>query len=206
VIRLGTQAVTRGTMSSPGRWTGPSRNSARRPSSRGCRTTGTMQVTCWLPGTSWHEPYGCAVTVEVILEEGRRIVRRSLTAADGTIIVVEHSFPDAVRHHYNRAGADEDLLLYQGEFFYPEDERGFRGDIRFRWRARPRTSRPGASGRRPRPIWPPCPTCCQVPDIRGCGLRPGRCQSSCLVGPCHPSPRGSLHRKAFLSAHSTRGA
>jgi hypothetical protein len=25
-------------------------------------TTGTMQVTCWLPGTSWHEPYGCAGT------------------------------------------------------------------------------------------------------------------------------------------------
>jgi hypothetical protein len=76
-------------------------------------------------------------TVEVSLENGSRVVRRSRPAADGTVMVIEHSFPDAVRHHYRPAGVEEDVLLYQGEFFYPGDERAFNGDVRFRWRPSP---------------------------------------------------------------------
>jgi hypothetical protein len=76
-------------------------------------------------------------SVEVVIEEGRRIVRRSLAVADGTVLVREHSFPDAVRHHYGPAGSDEDVLLYQGEFSLSDDGRVFKGDIRFRWRPSP---------------------------------------------------------------------
>lgn len=76
-------------------------------------------------------------SVEVVIEEGRRIVRRSLTGADGKVLVIEHSFPDAVRHHYSPAGVAEDMLLYQGEFSLPDDGRVFRGDVRFRWRPSP---------------------------------------------------------------------
>ncbi|HEX4864262.1 MAG TPA: hypothetical protein VFV02_09330 [Acidimicrobiales bacterium] len=76
--------------------------------------------------------------VEVVIKDGHRTVRRSLTLADGKLLVREHSFPDAVRHHYRPAGTDEDVLLYQGEFSLPGDGRAFRGDIRFRWRPSPR--------------------------------------------------------------------
>src|ERR1039457_687067 len=73
-------------------------------------------------------------TVEVVVKEGRRIVRRSLPTAGRPVVIVEHDFPDAVRHHYSPAGIDEDVLLYQGEFSLPDDGRVFKGDIRFRWR------------------------------------------------------------------------
>ena len=73
------------------------------------------------------------VSVEVTVEQGRRVVRRSVTRGDGTALVVEHDFPDAVRHHYSPAGTDEDVLLYQGEFALPGDGRVFDGDIRYRW-------------------------------------------------------------------------
>src|ERR1700722_1628064 len=35
-------------------------------------------------------------SVEVAGEEGRRVVKRSITAADGTVLVIKHDFPDAV--------------------------------------------------------------------------------------------------------------
>jgi hypothetical protein len=76
-------------------------------------------------------------SIEVVIAEGRRIVRRSLTVADGKAFVIEHSFPDAVRHHYSPARTDEDVLLYQGEFSLPDDGRVFKGDIRFRWHPSP---------------------------------------------------------------------
>src|SRR6185437_16438964 len=76
-------------------------------------------------------------SVEVVLEERHRIVRRSLTGTDGKVLVIEHSFPDALRHHYSPAGADEDVLLYQGEFSLPNDGRVLKGDIRFRWHPSP---------------------------------------------------------------------
>lgn len=76
-------------------------------------------------------------TVEVINEDGSRIVRRSRTATDGSVMVIQHAFPDAVRHHYRPAGMDEDVLLYLGEISYPDDERAFQGDVRFRWRPSP---------------------------------------------------------------------
>jgi len=83
------------------------------------------------------------VSVEVTVEEGRRIVRRSITGADGRVFVVEHDFPDAVRHHYSPAGTDEDVLLYQGEFSLPNDGRIFDGDIRFRWHPSPHVEAKG---------------------------------------------------------------
>jgi hypothetical protein len=86
--------------------------------------------------------------VEVVIKDGHRTVRRSLTLADGKLLVREHSFPDAVRHHYRPAGTDEDVLLYQGEFSLPGDGRAFRGDIRFRWRPSPRIE---ARGERDKP-------------------------------------------------------
>jgi len=77
------------------------------------------------------------VSVEVTVEDGRRVVRRSVTGGDGTVVVVEHDFPDAVRHHYSPAGTDEDVLLYRGQFALPGDGRMFDGDIRYRWRPSP---------------------------------------------------------------------
>jgi hypothetical protein len=77
------------------------------------------------------------VSVEVTVEDGRRVVRRSITGGDGTIAVVEHDFPDAVRHHYSPAGTDEDVLLYRGQFALPGDGRIFDGDMRYRWRPSP---------------------------------------------------------------------
>lgn len=76
-------------------------------------------------------------SVEVVIEDGRRIVRRSLAVTDGKVLVTEHSFPDAVRHHYSPAGADEDVLLCKGEFSLLDDGRAVKGDIRFRWRPSP---------------------------------------------------------------------
>ena len=82
-------------------------------------------------------------SVEVAVEEGCRIVRRSIALADGRVLVREHSFPDAVRHHYSPAGTDKDVLLYQGEFSLPDDGPAFKGDIRFRWRPSPRVEARG---------------------------------------------------------------
>lgn len=82
-------------------------------------------------------------SVEVVIKEGRRVVRRSLARAGGPVVMVEHDFPDAVRHHYSPAGADEDVPLYQGEFSLPDDGRVFKGDIRFRWRPSPRVEARG---------------------------------------------------------------
>jgi hypothetical protein len=76
-------------------------------------------------------------SVEVTTEQDRRVVRRSVTGGDGAVFVVEHDFPDAVRHHYRPAGADEDVLLYRGEFALPADGRIFDGDVRYRWRPVP---------------------------------------------------------------------
>ncbi len=76
-------------------------------------------------------------SVEVTVEEGRRVVKRSITAADGTVLVIKHDFPDAVQHHYSPAGADQDVLLYRGEFALPGDGRVFNGDVRYSWRPSP---------------------------------------------------------------------
>lgn len=76
-------------------------------------------------------------SVEVAVEEGRRVVKRSITAADGTVLVIKHDFPDAVQHHYSPAGADQDVPLYRGEFALPGDGRVFNGDIRYSWRPSP---------------------------------------------------------------------
>lgn len=88
------------------------------------------QVEAWLssPGPA---------SVEVTVEDGRRIVRRTITGSDGTTAVVEHDFPDAVRHHYSPAGTDEELPLYRGEFALSGDGRVFDGDVRYRWRPSP---------------------------------------------------------------------
>ena len=77
------------------------------------------------------------VRVEVTVEDGRRVVRRSVTGGDGQVLVVEHDFPDAVRHHYSPPGTDEDVLLYRGQFALPSDGRVFDGDVRYRWRPSP---------------------------------------------------------------------
>jgi hypothetical protein len=76
-------------------------------------------------------------SVEVAVEEGRRVVKRSITAADGTVLVIKHDFPDAVQHHYSPAGTNQDVLLYRGEFALPGDGRVFNGDIQYRWHPSP---------------------------------------------------------------------
>jgi hypothetical protein len=72
-------------------------------------------------------------SVEVTVDQGRRVVKRSITGGDGTVVVIEHDFPDAVQHHYSPAGTNQDVLLYRGEFALPGDGRVFEGDIRYRW-------------------------------------------------------------------------
>src|ERR1035441_3328846 len=58
------------------------------------------------------------------------VVERSITGADGTVMVFKHDFPDAVQHHYSPAGTNQDVLLYRGECALPGDGRVFDGDIR----------------------------------------------------------------------------
>lgn len=72
-----------------------------------------------------------------VRDDGRRLVSIRRAAADGTVLVLQHDFPDAVRHHYRPAGIDEDVLLYRGQFFYPGDQRSCEGDVRFSWRPSP---------------------------------------------------------------------
>jgi hypothetical protein len=50
---------------------------------------------------------------------------------------VQHNFPDAVTHHYSPSELNEDVLLYCGEFNYPNDSWPFYGDVRFRWSPSP---------------------------------------------------------------------
>jgi hypothetical protein len=76
-------------------------------------------------------------SVEVTVEDGRRVVSRTFTGSDGSVTVIRHDYPDAMRHHYTPAGADEDMLLYRGEFARPGDPRVFDGDVRYRWRPTP---------------------------------------------------------------------
>jgi hypothetical protein len=72
-----------------------------------------------------------------VRDDGRRLVSIQRAAADGTVLVLQHDFPDAVRHHYRPAGIDEDVLLYRGQFSYPGDQRSCEGDVRFSWRPSP---------------------------------------------------------------------
>lgn len=68
---------------------------------------------------------------------GGRLVSWSRIASDGTVMEFQHRCPDALRHHYRPAGVDEDVLLHHGAFFYPGDEGGYEGDVRFRWHPSP---------------------------------------------------------------------
>ncbi len=127
-------------------------------------------------------------SVEVVIEEGRRIVRRSLTVADGKILVREHSFPDAVRHHYSPAGADGDMLLYQGEFALPDDGRVFKGDIRFRWRPSPHVEARGERATSPADLVA-LSDLLSVPGHQGMWAAPGAVSVKLPGGTLPPQPK-----------------
>jgi hypothetical protein len=70
-------------------------------------------------------------------EDGQRTVSYELELEDGTV-VLQHSFPDALSHHYSPAGMNEDVPLFKGDFTVNEDPELYNGDIRWRWGATPR--------------------------------------------------------------------
>lgn len=82
---------------------------------------------------------GAPEGVEVTFENGKRVVRRSITTSDGPAFVVT-DFPDAVDHPYKQLGPDESIVLHEGLFnFAPGDgEREVEGFARLEWRPVPR--------------------------------------------------------------------
>jgi hypothetical protein len=79
-------------------------------------------------------------------ENGQRIVRWGGTDSAGARFVVEHKFPDAIRHHYKPGGVGEDVVLYSGPFRRGDDSDPFDGSVRWRWTDPPRVQ---AYGTRP---------------------------------------------------------
>lgn len=77
-------------------------------------------------------------------EEGHRSVRWSAGTSEGSTVVIKHDFPDAVEHHYNPRGLNEDIPLYRGLFCHGDDDRPFEGDVRLRWFPSPRIEARGA--------------------------------------------------------------
>jgi hypothetical protein len=134
--------------------------------------------------------------VEVVIKDGHRIVRRTRTLADGKLLVREHSFPDAVRHHYRPAGTDEDVLLYQGEFSLPDDGRAFKGDIRFRWRPSPRIEARGERETRPADVH----NLAEALSGAGPGMwvMPGTVSVKMPGGTVPPQPRKALVQQGIL--------
>jgi hypothetical protein len=68
-------------------------------------------------------------------KDGRRRVSWEMPASDGTV-VIQHHFPDALRHHYTPTALNQDVPLYAGPFRLDGD-RDFYGDVRYRWYPRP---------------------------------------------------------------------
>ena len=82
-----------------------------------------------------------AVTVA---EDGTRRISWSRVGSDGVTWTFEHDHPDALRHHYAPLGIDEDVPLYRGMFCLDDDDRPFRGDVRFRWLPTPHVEARGS--------------------------------------------------------------
>lgn len=90
------------------------------------------------PGTS---------DVDVIDEDGKRMVRWTIPGSDGGQLVVRHDAPDMLKHLYSPKGQNEDVPLFAGRYVWAGEntDRPFEGDVRFMWRPSPRVV---ARGRR----------------------------------------------------------
>lgn len=75
--------------------------------------------------------------------DGTRVVTVTYESSDGSVVRVEHDYPDAIRHHYQPTGMDEDVLLYAGAFSSTDGSRTYQGDVCFRWRPTPRVESTG---------------------------------------------------------------
>ena len=96
------------------------------------------------PTMSEHRDPDDSLIVEY--DNGRRIVRWGGTDSQGARFVIEHDFPDTLRHHYVPTGIGEDVLLFAGEFRRGDDPDPFNGSVRWRWTDPPRVQ---AYGTRP---------------------------------------------------------
>ena len=85
----------------------------------------------------------------VVDQNGKRTVSWSAEIADGGPTIIQHEFPDAVRHFYQGTGVDEDVWLFQGEFSGAGGDSGYEGDVRWRWRPSPQLEARGTRPARP---------------------------------------------------------
>lgn len=76
--------------------------------------------------------------MEVLYEDGRRIVQWTHRAPQGATTVIRHDAPDRLIHFYEAPGSDEDVSLYAGPYLVVGDDRPFVGDVRLAWRPTPR--------------------------------------------------------------------
>lgn len=70
--------------------------------------------------------------ITVAYENGERIVSYEVESEEGPV-VLRHSLPDALSHHYLPSGMNEDVPLFEGSFKLGGDSDSYEGDIRWRW-------------------------------------------------------------------------
>jgi hypothetical protein len=75
--------------------------------------------------------------VTVSTDQGRRIVTQEIAGA-GERLFISHDYPDALVHHYESGGMNQDVPLFTGSFKFELSELPYIGDVRWVWGANPR--------------------------------------------------------------------
>lgn len=90
------------------------------------------------------KPAGMKVTVSY-KDDGTRVVTRVLEGSDGRKLVLNHSHPDAIIHHYQPEVDSQDIPLYAGRLAFADRiDRPYDGNAYFTWQPTPRIRMRGA--------------------------------------------------------------